>query len=481
MAVNSGTRKRSRLLPMKVTGSQTLGKLYPWNTNINGWHPTPSQTFSHTFNLNYNEGEFCLDELHAGPPYRTGGPFKHLRVCRTSPYAISGEGTYLGFDPNQINLSQKYVGGFAPPSEAQLGGPEVSNPNTTLVYNSSLFPDMMPYSSQAWTRTKPRIQQNNLLVSLAETRDLGRMVRSLREKAQFFHKAWKDIGGLEVNGAMFPKKVANEFLENQFGWQPFLSDLRQLYATYHGSDRYMKHISSRNGKPTRREATIVGTYIPPGPRGALGPGKTDPGAPDAQGGSYDPQRTDNRIATGVGQLVSPSLHSRFFSVSPSWEQREITETVVRASGKFSYYRPEFDTGLNDYSSPWFAIQRQLTLYGLRISPSNIWRATPWTWLIDWFTNISDHIDLLTDVAVDSVVCHYLYLTQHKRREFKFIQNLPFAQTGMLSLSWSKEIETKERMGASSPYGISLTWENLTPRQLLILSALGLSREGWSGR
>jgi len=481
MATNTGPRKRSRVTPVKKSGSQVLGKMFPWNTNIKNWHPTPNQTLNHSFNLNYLEGEFCMDELHPGPPYKSGGPFKHLYVNRCSPYGVVGVNQYFRMKDSDPSAWQKYVGGFSPPDDVVFGGVEVSNPNTVLTATSSLYPSMVPFSSQAWSRTKPRIQQNNLLVSVAELRDLSRMARSCRDKAKFFHKAWKDIGGLEVNGAMFPKKLANEFLENQFGWQPFLSDLRQLYATYHGSDRILKHLSERNGKPTRREATIVGRYIPPAPRGALGSGKTDPGAPDAQGGSYDPDRTDIKTGGGTGQICNPSLNANFFSVSPTWERREIVETIVRASGKFSYYRPEFDTGLNDYSSPWFAIQRQLTLYGLRISPSNVWRATPWTWLIDWFTTVGEHFDLLTDVVQDSVVCHYLYITQHKRRTWKVIQHLPFAQTGMLTLEWTQEIESKERVGASSPFGVSLTWDSLTPRQLVILAALGISRERWSGR
>lgn len=479
---NDRTRIRSRVTPVKKSGSQLLGKIFPWNTNIKGWHPTPNQTLTHSFNLNYVEGEFCADELHTGPPYKTGGPFKHLRVNRCSPYGVSGVNQYFRMADGNPALWQKYLGGFSPPDEVTFGGLGLSNPNTILTFNSSLYPDMMPYSSQAWSKTKPRIQQNNLLVSLAEARDLGRMARSLRDRAQFFHKAWKNMGGLEVNGAMFPKKLANEFLEYQFGWQPFLSDLRQLYATYHGSDRIFKHLSDRNGKPTRREATIVGRYIPPNVAREAGLGnKVDPGAPDAQGGSYDPEKTDIKTGGGVGQICNPSLHANFFSMSPYWERREIVETIVRASGKFSYYRPEFDTGLNDHSAPWFEIQRWLTVYGLRISPSNVWRATPWTWLIDWFTNVSEHIDLLTDTILDSVVCHYLYITQHKRRTWKVIQHLPFSQTGMLTLEWVQEVESKERMGASSPYGVSLTWDNLTPRQLTILAALGLSRERWSGR
>lgn len=442
----SQTRIRSRIIPHKRSGVQPLGKIYPWNSNIPGWHPSPNQTFTVDLNLNYSKGEVCLDELHPGPPYRSGGPFKHLLIERVSPYAIQGNGTYLRMSDASPSAWQKYVGGFGPPGESSIGGAEVSNPNTALSATSSLIPAISGYESQAWSRTKPRIERSNAFVSLAEARDLPRM---LQQTAQGFHLIWKSMGGSISDGIMSPKKLADQFLNEQFGWVPFLSDLRQLYAAYHGSDRYMRHMSLRNGKPTRRQASILDT-------------RTE---------IKDVQRS------GTGMIINPVLNANFFSVSPTYEVTEIVETQVRASGRFSFYRPEFDTGLNEYNSAWFAVNRQLTMYGLRISPSNIWRATPWTWLIDWISNVSDHIDLLTDMAVDSVVCHYLYLTQHQLTKRILTQNLPFQQTGNLSLSWEKVIDSKERKGTSSPYGFSLTWDNLTPRQLAILGALGISRNG----
>jgi hypothetical protein len=196
--------------------------------------------------------------------------------------------------------------------------------------------------------------------------------------------------------------------------------------------------------------------------------------------TYDPERSDTKISGGNGIMTTPSLSGNYFSGTPTWEVREIVVNKVTASGKFTFYRPEFDTGLSEYNSQWFAIQRQLTMYGLRINPSNIYRATPWTWLIDWFVNVGDHFDLLTDMLVDSIVANYLYLVQRKTVTRKFIQYLPFTQTGDLSLEWNFNINTLERVGANSPYGFSLTWDTLTPRQLAIIGALGITRSRPAG-
>lgn len=458
-------RIRKRTPPIKVAGVVPLGKKFPWNTNTKSWHPTPNQTLTTNLNLPYIEAQITGDELHSGPPYREGGPFKSLYINRIHPYGVQGFGHYFQqTDANPSNW-QKYVGGFAPPGVSTMGGAEVSNLNTALSLNSLLFPDLTGYGGKAWSKTKPKLEKANLAVSLAEARDLPRM---LRTTAEGFHRIWKSMGGSVTDGIMSPKHLADQFLNEQFGWVPFLSDLRKLYATYHGSEHYMKRVSETNGKPTRRRSTLVG--IPVVVAG-------DDGQPRI---SWVPDYQDTIISSGSACIVDPVLPASYFTVSPTWTLREIVETKVTATGKFSFYRPEFDTGLSEYNSSWTAIQRQLTMYGARITPSNIYRATPWTWLIDWFINVGDHFDLLTDIAVDSIVCQYLYLSAHKRTIRRLTQTLPFHNPGNVTLQWEYIISTKERVGASSPYGFSLSWDTLTPRQMAIIGALGLSRRRPAG-
>jgi hypothetical protein len=456
-------RIRSRTFPIKRSGVQTLGKKFPWNTNTKNWHGSPNATYTYNFNLPWIAGETCGDFLHKGPPYLEGSPFKLLNIERVVPYGIQGVGQY--YRDAGLQQGEKYVGGFSPPDIVVFGGPDVSNVNTALSLNSIQFPELQQHSGSAWSKTKPKLEKANLFVSMVEARDIPRM---LRTTARFLHDEWKAIGGNLTGETMTPKGAADQFLNGNFGWVPFLSDLRTLFAVYHGTDHYMKRVSETNSKPTRRRSTLVGL-----PVGEVGPD----GKPRIR---YDPVRSDLKVSGGFGQICNPVLNANFFSVNPSWETREIVEDKVTAVGKFTFYRPEFDTGLSEYNSQWFAIQRQLTMYGLRINPSNIYRATPWTWLIDWFVNVGDHFDLLTDMLVDSIVANYLFLTQRKVTTRRVIQTLPFRETGSLTLYWDFIIKTIERVGANSPYGFSLTWDTLTPRQLAILGALGITRSRPAG-
>jgi hypothetical protein len=437
-----------------------LGKKYPYNTNTKSWSPTPNQTWTYNFQFPFIEGQITGDELHK-PPFLEGGPFKSLRCERIFPYEIQGLGTYLRQSDSNPALWEKYVGGFAPPAQSTIGGVDMSNMATLLNLNSSLFPDITAYGDRAWKSTKPKLERASAFVFVAELRDLPHM---LKQTAKRFSDIWNAMGGQTINGMMHPKRLADDFLNEQFGWVPFLADLRAFYAAYHGSANYLKHFTATNGKPTRRRVTLVGA-----PYEDVDPVTRRPII------RWEPEYAESQVASGLGSIIEPVLNANFFSVQPSWTVTEVIKSKVTATGKFTFYRPEFDTGLSEYNSAWFAIQRHLTMYGLRISPSNVYRATPWTWLIDWFINVGKYFDLLTDILVDSIACQYLYLHESKETIRVFRQIYPFTYPGPTDLTWTKTVHSKERAGASSPYGFSLTWDNLTPRQLAILGALGLSR------
>lgn len=468
-------RVRTRTYPPKKKGSQVLGKKYPWNTGIKGWHPTPNLTPSYNFNLPFVEAEAIGDETHPGPPYRSGGPVKILKAERMTPYGIQGVNTYLQMEGENPQFWEKYVGGFAPPAEADFGTTiEMSNPVNLLNLSSTHFPDIDAYGSQAWSKTRPKLQQASAFVFVAELRDLPRMLKNIKSRAKAFYHEWWDVkarthvlkGDFDNNEVfMRPNEAADYFLEHQFGWAPFVDDIRKILATYHNAKATLARLSEQNGQSQRRKATLVGLPVVDSSLGRDGKPRI----------RYEPIIEDIRVNSGVGQLQTPTLNNAFYTELPTWEIRRVISTKVSATGKFQFYRPEFDLARSEYHSVLAQLQRNLTLYGARISPSNVYRATPWTWLVDWFTNISDHVDRMTDVYQDSIVAEYLYLNIRKETKWRFIQTLPFRQTGRINLVWERKLRTNERKGANSPYGFSLSWENLTPRQLAILGALGITK------
>jgi hypothetical protein len=111
---------------------------------------------------------------------------------------------------------------------------------------------------------------------------------------------------------------------------------------------------------------------------------------------------------------------------------------------------------------------------------------PWSWLIDWFSNVGDVIANLSSNGIADLTYDYAYLMrhastrtewslqipQHKIAIFDGVPavDLPRSSTG----SVTELKETKERV-AATPFGFGVQFDDLSVRQIAILSALGLSR------
>jgi len=188
--------------------------------------------------------------------------------------------------------------------------------------------------------------------------------------------------------------------------------------------------------------------------------------------------SDTKIAEGTNWVVYPgsqAMQSQFTGGRPMrWEVRDVSSTLVTSSGRFKWYKPEFDLNNPNYNSAWNTVGRNLTMYGLRVSPSNIWRATPWTWLIDWGFNVGRSIDRIQEQLLDGVVSQYLYVMHHQIRTLVLTCTIPFI-TGDVTCSFIRQIDVKQRREAGSPYGFDLSWDTFSPTRLAILAALGITR------
>jgi len=441
MTVSVFTRTRRRITPIPKGGQLKMGFYNPAVTSggkFRSWSPVEINPQYYTFDAPYSEAKLTMDNIHGGPPFVTGGAFRTLKIEYCTPYrGVFGRGTYVRNDS-----LQRYVGGFGPPSTEQFGTDlAIGDLSICLAANSSFFPDMTGMGDKGYSLAKPHLEKASGFVFAAEIRDVPKM---LKTTAKGFHDIWKTMGGSQISNVMQPKKLADQFLNHQFGWSPFLSDLRKFDNVIQNSHALNSRIERENGRAVRKRVTL---------------------------GSESKVRV---ISSGTGVSLGPGLVNDYFSGVPTWQCLEIEENSTYAVGRFRYYRPEFDHDSPDYLSAWNVAMRQLTLYGLRPSPSNIYKATPWTWAVDWVSNLGDHIDYLTDIAVDSLVCDYFYVMHRRTVSRKFIQVLPFI-AGMKTLEFTRVIESKQRQEGAGPYGFSLSWENLTPRQIAIAGALGITR------
>lgn len=367
------------------------------------------------------------DELHPGPPYKTGGPFNKWSYYQNQ-YDVQGV-----VDTISPDRRYRYVGGFLPVSSLSTSmlNQDWSNFET---FQSSDYGNAYNHGATGWNKFRPTRPGVDLGQSIGEAKDIPRM---LRTTAKGFHGLWRSMGGSATEFA--PKRVADHWLNTQFGWLPFLSDLRGLYETTKNLDRRLKRLRRYNGKWEKR------------------------------GGSFDTEQSktvnyevDNTI--GLWPAASGVLDS-----TGGYYRR--TTTISRRCwfvARFRYYIP----GKPD---SWHWKARAIAmLYGLAPSPSLLWELTPWSWLIDWWSNAGDCIANVSSSIIDNLAAKYAYVMRHSVGTLDYHGANRLLDGRLITGHWKIEYERKSR-AAASPFGFGLSTGDFTARQWSILAALGLTR------
>ena len=114
------------------------------------------------------------------------------------------------------------------------------------------------------------------------------------------------------------------------------------------------------------------------------------------------------------------------------------------------------------------------MYGLTLTPEVVWNIIPWSWLIDWFTNVGDVIANVDNGIAENLVAKYAYIMGETRYEWVATSTFNCITGGTHAMSHVSNLERKKR-GAAEPFGFGMTKDLLSKRQVSILGALGLSR------
>lgn len=314
------------------------------------------------------------------------------------------------------------------------------------------------YDALAWSRTRPKLEKGGAGQAIAELRELPSM---LLTSAKPFARMYGDLIRNSRTGSMskvyldrdarMHKSVAGHFLNHQFGWVPFLSDLMNMFDVFERSKEYIAQITRDNNQWVKRKRVL------------------------------EKSSSSTELCTGLSPGCDPVeltnfCEQRLFRGAPAYSYFITTQhqtDIVWAVGSFKYYRPEFDNTLPDYSGLVNQAKQMLILHGARVNPSLLYKITPWTWLGDWFTGVGTAVDNASAIAEDSIVSRYLYVMKHSIRTVEQVTTFNFL-SGPRSFSWHRNIDVKQRKVSDSPYGFTLPG-NLSAKQLAVLVALGISR------
>lgn len=368
--------------------------------------------------------ERTRDELHPGPPYRTGGPFTSWKL-HTDEFVTKAP-------VDIINMLWRFTGSHLPAMSPRV---HIGWSSFDDFVNHSGYDDVSDYGAAGWNRFRPTKSGADLGVFLGEIKEVPRM---LRTTARGFKDIWKSMGGSPTGFG--PKSVANHWLNTQFGWFPFLGELRDFYRSCANLDKALKQLRRDNGRWVRRGGVITG---------------------DVDSEVVYEQETSS------GLWPSPS--TSLFTGSPygSGSTVRTVERKIWFEGAFRYWIPGKPGSLR-----WNANAVSL-IFGLRPSPSLVWELTPWSWLIDWVSDVGDAIANLSSIHFDNLCAKYAYCMGHTTVKTVYTGKANYL-TGPATASWSYSLDCKTRVEAS-PFGFGLTSLEFSTRQWSILAALGITR------
>jgi hypothetical protein len=251
-------------------------------------------------------------------------------------------------------------------------------------------------------------------------------------------RTWKDR-------TLSAKNAGDEYLNFEFGWRPLVNDIRKLANGIVHAEKILSQYERDAGKVVRRRyrfplQTVTHSETIATERSPLGYLHSD--------------------------VTDGAIRSRLI------REEEILRDVW-FSGAFTYHLPSGYDSRNKLSR--CALFAKKTL-GLNLTPEVLWNLAPWSWAIDWFGNVGDVLANVSDAAQDGLVMRYGYIMEHtvsrvtySLPDFRF-QYSPEVKVPPLSFVTSTKVRRQ-----ANPFGFGFSWDGLSPRQLAILLALGITR------
>jgi len=242
------------------------------------------------------------------------------------------------------------------------------------------------------------------------------------------------------------KDAADDYLNVEFGWLPLVSDVKSFAKAVAHANTVLSQYERDAGKVVRRrynfpvqKETEVIDFGEPYPAYFV---------------PYDSDFETNNLPGG-GMLKVETFKRQWFS------------------GAFTYALP---SGYDSRSAlDRYGLMAE-HVFGLKLTPEVLWNAAPWSWAADWFSNSGDVISNISSWSTDGLVMLYGYIMEHSYCVHTYTK----PKTGLCNETAKASAltlvtETKIRHGAN-PFGFGVTWEGLSPLQLSIAAALGISRK-----
>lgn len=376
--------------------------------------------------------------------YDHGHPFSTFKMERemTNVNLASKDGKVSYYGPLGI-----YTNGASSVMDGRANlttGPNIATGNWSAIDQTK--------GAKAISKTIPTLPVSGVAAFLGELHEgLPQLIgHSLlfKERAHAFHAA------------------GDEYLNVQFGWKPFVSDVKKFAKAFTNAHAILKKYREESGKALRRKYSFPATrstHLYPElfmDWGAVKPENVfrfpcaDPSIP---GGTFPSLDIDALFRLGA----SASFHGSIVSTEKYY-----------FTGAYSYLLSEDDSFFGRMER---YAQLANKLVGIRFTPDVLWELTPWSWLADWEANIGVNITNATALGQDNLVLRWGYLMRKTTLKHYASSSLLTSYSGWSgSIHNSFKFTSKERVRAT-PFGFGLNPGGFTDHQWSILGALGLTK------
>lgn len=252
------------------------------------------------------------------------------------------------------------------------------------------------------------------------------------------------------------KSLGSEYLNYQFGWAPLHKEVTDVVnAARHHRD-IMQNYRHNEGSNVHRRFDF-------------------------------PLEKQRWVGSDFEANPTATLDTTFYVAGASAKCRTVVEKQRKRwfSGCFTYGGP---SGTDSFRKSLGFGSEADAVYGLELTPDVLWELTPWSWAVDWFSNTGDVINNVTNFALAGLVMRYGYMMEETIYSYYTEWDDPvILHTHNYSAGQKARYTSREGSGScgeftvtksrapANPFGFGVGWEGLSPTQLAITAAIGITR------
>jgi len=397
-------------------------------------------------NMNLHDIWYCADELNEMAlmgkyPYDIGGNLLSLKTVHDYPSAADYvEGSAFGLRWTVTGPLVAY------PLNAYKTPPNALSWRNEAILLIDSVPTRIGLGATAISRSLPTEPQANLAVSIAEAYREGipkslSQLANLEEEVRLYRRLYKtEKKRLSRRAAL---ELPSKFLETEFGWKPLVADIQKTVKALMNHQSILEDLRRNSGKRIRRRYSF-------------------------------PTETSETVTVSDGTTPWSNPNAYILGQSGGRTITRLYSKRTWFAGEFVYTYPSRGSGI---SSEMIHGSRQLL--GLDLSPETVWNVAPWTWLVDWQSNVGDVVSNVTALGSDQLILRYGYLMQEAKQTWLHMHSGVFLKSGVpiKSTITGKTVTTAKSRIVASPFGFGTSWGDLDPRQIAILTAIGITRRG----